>query len=126
MSNNTGAALAAQKGETEDMGNVSDGYHTFNELYEHRHALFLKVMQMLFLHGGSTWVDIDPNTPDWFLAGFDSRNVGQVSYHLPMRLLPVAQQWATPGYQRRPYDGYTADDVLRRLQALAGYGAVQP
>ena len=28
-----------------DPGEVSDGYHTFNELYEHRHALFLALMK---------------------------------------------------------------------------------
>ena len=25
-------------------GNTSDGYHTFNELYEHRHLLFITVL----------------------------------------------------------------------------------
>jgi hypothetical protein len=29
---------------SKDMGDVSDGYHTFNELYEHRHMLFLMLM----------------------------------------------------------------------------------
>lgn len=102
---------------TDDMGNVSDGYHTFNELYEHRHALFLALIKRYFLIGVTTWIDVDPTTPGWFLAGIDTID-GQVSYHLPERLLPAARQWVHEGAERIPYDGYTSEDVLRRLYAL--------
>lgn len=101
-----------------DMGNVSDGYHTFNELYEHRHALFLLLMKRYYLgRVCPTWIDVDPNTPGWFLAGIDSID-GQIAYHLPERLLPVARQYAMADYRRTPYDGYTSADVLARLQWL--------
>ena len=110
--------------EAQDMGNVSDGYHTFNELYEHRHVLFLIVMAYAYMAGDKTWVDIDSGTPDWFLAGIDTR-AGQISYHLPARLFPLAVRAIKPGYQRQPYDGYTTDDVLHRLQTLAGYESVK-
>ena len=103
----------------DDMGNMSDGYHTFDELYEHRHALFLALMGAAESFSGRAWID-SSGLDGWFLAGIDCP-VGQVSYHLPDRLLPVAQKQVTPGYIRAPYDGYTAADVLLRLQALAGY-----
>jgi hypothetical protein len=105
---------------TTETGSISDGYHTFDELYEHRHALFLNVMQMVYFVNGKTWVEIDPQTPGWFLAGFDSDTYGQVSYHLPMRLVAHAQRYVNVGYIRKPYDGYTSADVLERLQRMAG------
>ncbi len=105
--------------ETQDMGNVSDGYHTFNELYEHRHMLFLLLMAAAREGGVPTWVD-SADMDGWFLAGIDTRK-GQLSYHLPDRLLRYAQKQVTPGYEREPYDGYTSADVLKRLQATVGY-----
>jgi len=105
---------------TDDTGSISDGYHTFDELYEHRHALFLTVMQQSFLQGGYTWVDLDPNTPGWFLAGIDT-DFGQVSYHLPIRLLEVATKYEREDYTRQPYNGHTSDDVLRLLQFFIGH-----
>lgn len=114
------ATYAPATDTASDMGNVNDGYHTFNELYEHRHALFLIVMGYAFLSGNKTWVEYDSETDGWFLAGIDTLH-GQISYHLPMRLLPIAKRQVSEGYQRIAYDGYTSADVLRRLQAIVGY-----
>lgn len=42
-----------------DPGEISDGYHTFNELYQHRCALFLALMasnpSISKHHDGSEW-----------------------------------------------------------------------
>lgn len=103
-------------------GETSDGYHTFNELYEHRHALFLALMRKMVIAGGAgnPWVERDSNTEGWFLAGIDTLH-GQISYHLPDRLFDTARRYAVRGYQRVPYDGYTSQTVLARLQRLADY-----
>ena len=103
-----------------DFGTTSDGYHTFNELYEHRHVLFLMFFRNAFLMGAKTWVELDPDMPDWFLAGADLPP-GQVSYHLPMRLFDMTQGHVSKNYERKPYDGYSSKDVLHRLQTWCGY-----
>lgn len=94
---------------------TSDGYHTFNELYEHRHALFAVLCSVMpswksLLHSDGTMFD------GWFIAGIDTVQ-GQITYHLPIRLwgfynikeLPNAPAW----------DGHTSDDVVNRLLLLS-------
>jgi|LakMenE27Jul10ns_1017307.scaffolds.fasta_scaffold00633_3 hypothetical protein len=75
----------------------SDGYHTFAELYEHRHALFLALMRS---NPQRSWIslrhhdgEIPFGDPNWFIAGMDlgSRGVPiQITYHLPIDLWPHA------------------------------------
>jgi hypothetical protein len=65
-------------------GNTSDGYHTFNELYEHRHALFSVICKK---HNG--WKNKKHAKEDeemyegYFIAGIDTPN-GPVQYHMPL------------------------------------------
>lgn len=102
---------------TDDINNdeVTDGYHTMAELYEHRHALFLAVCRAYngwksLLHSDGTSI------PDWFIAGVETRE-GMATYHLPIvwwsrfnvRELPTAPPW----------DGHTSEDVVKRLQTLS-------
>lgn len=95
-------------------GSVSDGYHTFDELYEHRHALFGAVVRLL--DGWKSRVHSDGTSMEgWFIAGVTT-NSGQVTYHLPDRLwymfpgrvLDAAPEW----------DGHTSEDVVLRLKSL--------
>ena len=101
-------------------GDTSDGYHTFNELYEHRHTLFAAVLRLIpdkawksKLHDDGTMFD------GWFIAGIETPE-GQVTYHIPLRLwdkfkvteLPNAPKW----------DGHTSDDVLQRIDHLHAQG----
>lgn len=95
---------------------ISDGYHTLDELYEHRHALFCALLgasnqetvKSKLHHDGTSW-------PGWFLAGIRTPE-GWATYHLP-------DTWwdrcPAPEADRGPeWDGHTSDDVLRRLQSL--------
>lgn len=103
-------------------GDTSDGYHTFNELYEHRHALFallLEGMDEVYLPATvwKTWRNKEGEIWDgWFIAGMNTKH-GQVSYHLP------AEWWdRLPNVpeieQNADYDGHSANDVLERLRLL--------
>jgi len=96
-------------------GEISDGYHTFNELYEHRHALFSVVCAAFdgwksMLHEDGTMFD------GWFIAGVNTPK-GMATYHLPMSwwdkfavtTLPKAPHW----------DGHTAQQVPERIASLA-------
>ena len=98
-------------------GEVSDGYHTFNELYEHRHALFINVVlahadkafKTRKNHKGETF-------EGWFILGFDSA-YGQLTYHLPDSYWDCAVVKEVES--NSTYDGHTVDDVLKRLLLLS-------
>ena len=63
-----------------DMGSVSDGYHTFDELYEQRHTLFAALLHMNSFFSFKTWRDDKGEKWDgWFIAGMNTMGT-----HLPM------------------------------------------
>jgi hypothetical protein len=94
-----------------DMGNVSDGYHTFNELYHHRMMLFAVVCNQNFeiswkskLHNDGTMF------PDYFIVGINTPD-GQYTYHYNIK------HWDTfkcKAIDKAPeYDGHTPSDIDR-------------
>lgn len=98
-----------------DVGEVSDGYHTFNELYDHRMLLFCALVSS---NKHLAWKSIKHSDgtilgDDWFIAGMDLPQ-GSITYHLKMeywtlldcRVLTHAPEW----------DGHTSHDVLERLK----------
>ena len=100
-------------------GSISDGYHTFDELYEHRHRLFLCLVEA-FPHlayasrkhsDGTSW-------KGWFLLGMTLPS-GQVSYHLPDRLWPEVERLGIVVDVPPEFDGHSSDDVLDRLEATS-------
>lgn len=102
---------------------VSDGYHTFGELYEHRIALFLALAQRVddVMPTGNVWrskLHSDGSSIDgWFIMGIDTEPGRQITYHLPM------SRWDDTGFMvtldRAPeFDGHTSADVLVRLRRL--------
>jgi hypothetical protein len=99
-------------------GEVSDGYHTFDELYEHRHALFLALMACLpQLAWLSSKHHDDSEMEGWFIAGLELPT-GDVSYHLPNRLMGAAMQTGAKVLERgKEWDGHTSTDVILRLHA---------
>jgi len=101
-----------------ESGQVSDGYHTFDELYAHRCALFVALM----LHSntkGPVWRSLlhDDGTmfDGWFIAGM-SLPTGPITYHLPIEMWDTLND---PGVatlnQAFPWDGHTPADVVQRL-----------
>lgn len=107
---------------------VSDGYHTFEELYDHRITLFValcrhmhellgienpgkyKVWRAKFHADGSAYAG-------WFSMGIGKKPGQQISYHLPM------ERWDETGFaetlDRAPeWDKHTPADVLERLKNL--------
>ena len=103
-----------------DIGETSDGYHTFNELYEHRISLFVALM---LSHKELSWIahkhDDGSFYDGWVLAGMDLPT-GTITYHLPdirlqsfdgkgVRILSRAPEW----------DGHDSMDVIERLNDWA-------
>lgn len=92
-------------------GDISDGYHTFDELYDHRCLLFINLC--LMMPHRAYW---RPHYEGWPLLGLDSA-VGQITYHVPEEYLsPFKDKFSTPGPE---WDGHTAQDVIQRLEQLA-------
>ncbi len=99
---------------------ISDGYHTFDELYEHRYKLFA-VMLCLFQQRtiNKTWMsklhEDGSMYDDMFVAGATINDGENISYHLPMsewedlaEVIPVLDK-------APPFDGHTSFDVLNSL-----------
>ena len=104
---------------------TSDGYHTFEELYEHRHALFLALIKAA-PDGCFTrsWKHNDGEPcfggDEWFIVSGQLPGSPQISYHLPRCLWDAAAAaGATEVEQSGPWDGHTAVDVVNRLLGYA-------
>lgn len=92
-------------------GELSDGYHTFNELYYHRMALFSIVCNMnkekswkSFKHDDGTMFD------DMFIVGINTPD-GQYTYHYDVKYwhyFNVQELDAAP-----VYDGHKPEDITR-------------
>lgn len=92
-----------------DLSKVSDGFHTMQDLYEHRVALFIALMES---NPGISWKYRDFENDEWVLGGMNLKT-GPIAYPLPGEVfdnLAVGSRIEPP-----EYDGYTPDDILRRL-----------
>lgn len=117
-----------------DTNKISDGYHTFEELYEHRIELWITVCSLLTRLRG-----VLPGNPHlkpynvwftkkhsdgiewegWFILGVGSGNY-QMTYHLPEKYWHRGDiQIRAELKERAPkYDGHTPKDVIERLKNL--------
>ena len=104
----------------EDKGNISDGYHTFNELYEYRLLYNASMFNELAKQGlydvhkskrhsdgeecfGGGWFIVQAQLP-----------TGQISNHYEMKDWGLFQ---IPEKEKaNPYDGHTPQDVAKRLR----------
>ncbi len=94
---------------------ISDGYHTFGELYDHRIALFLKLCRM---HRGGCFWRQDAETPDWVIVYcyLDSPvDDEQISYHIPAKYVTAFEYWGIKHDPDHKWDGHNSADVVERL-----------
>lgn len=96
-------------------GDTSDGYHTFDELYAHRIALFVALMAA---YPELSWWSFQHEDGSvmkgWLIAGMDLPT-GPITYHLPVG----SQQYLNHDNYRDKapkWDGHTAADVVSRLE----------
>lgn len=95
---------------------VSDGFHTFGELYDHRCLLFVALMKA---HPEFAWRsrlhDDGSDQAGWWVAGLHLPT-GDISYHLPDGLWQMLDGTNVKTLDRAPkWDGHTSGDVLARL-----------
>ena len=98
-------------------GNTSDGYHTFNELYNHRCLLWINYC----LQDTKGCYLVENHFDGWFLLGKETTQ-GQISYHCPNKYIHLV----TNIERRNPeFDGHTSNIVLVRLQDIASITRVK-
>jgi hypothetical protein len=99
---------------------VSDGYHTFDDLYDHRFELFLALCRSVN-HSAQVWRSLlhsdGSRFEGWFIMGIHTAPGSQLTYHLPISRWEETA-YATTYEHAPPFDGHTASDVLERLRAL--------
>lgn len=101
----------------EEMGEVSDGHHTFNQLYHQRALLFATIVNQNKDKAWKSWKHADggycfDSNGEWFIVGIDTPQ-GSYTYHyykeywdiFHCQELEVGKEW----------DGHTEEDVTRLL-----------
>lgn len=113
-----------------DVSKVSDGYHTFEELYDHRATIFIALCRRIEREWVYGYAGIQPEiwcsknhsdgtvNPDWFLLGINRKRGKQITYHLPIKFWPAVQKFATVLKRAPCWDGHSSQDVLVRLSKL--------
>lgn len=99
---------------------VSDGYHTFTELYSHRVKLWIVLCAQLAAGPGapvwrSRYHSDGSSISGWFLLGVGKLFGEQMTYHLPDVFWPDCSRFAETLDFAPPFDGHTSGDVLTRL-----------
>jgi len=109
---------------------VSDGYHTFDELYEHRIELWITLARICrrqelqvgeFPDQPFVWRsklhDDGSSFDGWFILGIGSFEGQQMTYHLPIA------RWKDTDFAQTlekatKWDKHTSTDVISRLKDL--------
>ena len=99
--------------DVERKGMISDGYHTFDELYHHRMILFAALCRSHSHKASKSWKHDDGTMyDDYFIVGIETPE-GQFTYHyhkdnweyFNVKELELAPAW----------DGHVPEDVTRLL-----------
>lgn len=106
-----------------DTTEVSDGYHTFGELYEHRCLLFIMLCNMSGQGWGGdniykTRKNFDKQEWEgWFILTMNNApKFKQISYHIPNKYWDLCD--CKEEEYNYNYDGHTSNDVLERMKSF--------
>lgn len=107
---------------------ISDGYHTFDELYDHRIILYIALCKAFYndpqyQHGQKSeiWrskLHSDGTSYDgWFILGIGKKEGRQITYHIPN------EHWEETEFAETleiapEFDGHTSAGVLERIKNL--------
>ena len=103
----------------DNIGEFSDGYHTFNELYHHRAVLFSVICNMF---SEKAWKSKLHDTGDMyegmFIVGIDTEQ-GQATYHYDIE--PYWDMFKVKELEKAPkWDGHTPADAIQRIGGISG------
>lgn len=107
---------------------ADDGFHSFEDLYAHRIALYIQLCKQIQnqpyddenkfgvwrskIHG-----DGKPSYDGWFIMGIGKEKGKQISYHIPL-VCWEDTEFAETLDKAPEWDGHTPADVIERLKAL--------
>jgi len=103
-----------------------DGYHTFDELYDHRISLYIALCKSLNSDDEYYQVwrskkhsdgELCFGTGTQFIMGIGKKVGEQISYHIPI------ERWNETDFAESleiapEFDGHSSDDVITRLKSL--------
>jgi hypothetical protein len=113
-------------------GKISDGYHTYNELYAHRTENYMALCRSIahWYRGAGEpapanriWRSTNHSDGKpafgggWFVLGIDKEAGRQITYHLPLSYWDKCL-FAETLNKAPDFDGHTSEDVLYRLSRL--------
>jgi hypothetical protein len=101
-----------------DVGKIQDGYHTFDELYEHRHLLWINLLLANKDISFKTRRNFEGEEWEgWFIAGIQMPDK-QITYHIPVTFWGMLSD--VKELERNfGFDGHTGQDVIERLTGMA-------
>ena len=104
-------------GEPVITGEISDGYHTFNELYHHRAVLFSVIVKAFPDMAWKSRQHHDGSMYDgMFIVGIETPD-GSATYHYDLK--PYWDMFRCKEIERAPeWDGHTADAAIERIGKL--------
>ena len=74
-----------------DLNCISDGYHTMQELYDHRCLIFACLINSNLDKSWKSLLHFDGSMyKDWFICGINTKN-GVCSYHLPIKYFDLVK-----------------------------------
>lgn len=100
-----------------NIGEFSDGYHTFNELYHHRAILFSVICaKFKNLAWKSKLHDTGDMYDGMFIVGIETP-AGSATYHYDID--PYWDMFDVKELERAPkFDGHTPSDAIERISSL--------
>lgn len=112
-------------------GNTSDGYHTFDELYDHRITLYIALCRHMHELLGienpgkyKVWRskkhsdgELCFGTGTQFVLGIGLTRGNQITYHIPIERWDETE-FADTRIMAPEWDGHTSQDVIERLKNL--------
>lgn len=109
-----------------DIGEVSDGFHTFNSLYHQRLILFAALFNTYQSLSWKSKLHHDGEVPfgsGWFVVGIDTPE-GQYTYHYELKDWDL---FKCKELEKAPeWDGHTDQDVERLLSLSKGETMTPP
>lgn len=102
--------------DVDDIGEISDGYHSFQDLYYHRMILFSVICNTYKERSWKSWKHHDDTMfDDYFIVGIET-DEGQYTYHYHK---DHWDKFKVKELKNAPeYDGHTPDDITRLLSLL--------
>lgn len=96
------------------LGELSDGYHTFDELYHHRAVLFSVICNQNKENAWKSKKHSDGTMYDgMFIVGINTKE-GQATYHYDIE--PYWDMFDVQELENAPeFDGHTPDEAIRRI-----------